>query len=60
MQSRTAAIVVSSAASRRQTTARVVDMQRQVSAHRHAPARAYRTITGKWESPEGGPRSGSA
>jgi hypothetical protein len=59
MKSRSAA-VASSGSDRRQATARVVEMQRQVSAHRHAPARAYRTINGKWESPMGGPRSGSA
>ncbi len=29
-------------------------------AHRVAPARAYRTVTGKWEAPAGSPRSGSA
>ena len=59
MKSRTAA-VASSGSDRRQATARVLEMQRHVSAHRHAPARAYRTVTGKWESPVGGPRSGSA
>jgi hypothetical protein len=59
MKSRTAA-VASSRSSRRQATERVLEIQRQVSAHRHAPARAYRTVTGKWESPVGGPRSGSA
>ena len=59
MKSRTAA-VASSSSSRARATARVLEMQRHVSAHRVAPARAYRTINGKWESPVGGPRSGSA
>jgi hypothetical protein len=48
--------------SRTQATARVVATQRQTTPalHRVAPARAYRTVTGKWEAPAGGPRSGSA
>ena len=59
MKSRSAA-VAPSGSSRRQATARVLEMQRHVAGHRHAPARAYRTVTGKWESPVGAPRSGSA
>ncbi len=59
MKSRTAP-TASSGRSRGRATARVIEMQRQASTgHRVAPARAYRTVTGKWEAPAGGPRSGS-
>ncbi|CAA9510287.1 MAG: hypothetical protein AVDCRST_MAG69-2448 [uncultured Solirubrobacteraceae bacterium] len=36
--------------------------RRDDRAHAHPlpPARAYRTVTGKWEAPLGSPRSGSA
>ena len=60
MKSRTTPIAPSRR-SRRAATAQVLELQRRTSSGRRiAPARAYRTVTGTWEAPLGGPRSGSA
>ena len=46
MKSRTAP-AAPSRRSRGRATERVIEMQRQAASHRVAPARAYRTVTGR-------------
>lgn len=44
----------------RQAASRSSGQVDRARAHPLPPARAYRTVTGKWEAPLGSPRSGSA
>ena len=44
----------------RQSAPRSSGQADRARVHPLPPARAYRTVTGKWEAPLGSPRSGSA